>query len=363
MGCFHECLCKYVPHLKFSRTLGEFREWLNSENTACNIDAGDIVGDGSLFRDDCNVIISEYTSNLVLKGDCGAGNKLINTLSVRIPNNLGGQQIVELNKCFIRVIDISGSPYVRLTLKNCFVDRIRFDRCVFLDLEIIGGCLFGIEGESQASEKHRPFLGRVTIKNLHLPRNIEEAKPGGGDDDRAKLVYEFRNMRMYLSKKGDVLPAGIFHAAELALERVDENAVSKTFSWLYEKLSDYGNSVSKPLWWLFASWLVLFVSCVVPDMIGYASSVVVDGCYHASDPSLALIGWREDLCRSFVWRSLAYPFYATLNPMNILVIHPLMTSASMLWAIFHLFISLFGTVNLALLVLALRRRFKLEKVD
>lgn len=231
------------------------------------------------------------------------------------------------------------------------MDRISFGSHEFEDLHIEGGALFGIDGKSEAIDRKNAFVGRVTIKNLYLPRKTEEGDLLKEEDKRAQLMYEFRNIRMYLSKKGDVLAAGTFHAAELALERKDENCVTAALNALYEKISDYGNSTVRPLLSTLGSYTLL------SSLIYINSSVSVTICKDTQK----IYGWQETLCQSDLLVAASYPLYAVLNPLNAFAPNAIMISKAPSWAIIHGIFTLLCIASAILFVLAVRRRFKLEK--
>lgn len=346
----------------FDDTFRQFQEWLKSPiNNTKEFDVEGYLAERVGWDDGSIILINTPKQKLAIKPDASYHFCKIPRVEITFgisTANPQNEQELYFENCFINEIIISSNPFIRLTLKNCFVNRISFGVSIFYDIEFIEGCLLGITGQSHAADKHNPFHGRVTIKNLHLPRNIKEAKPDGSDADRRKLVYEFRNIRSYLSKKGDMLAAGIFHAAELTLERKDERLVPRVIGWTYERLSDYGNSISWPLIFMAGSYVIIFVTGIAPDLFCFNRSIIAVGCGAGND-----LGWRIELCDSNFWRSVIYPLNAILNPLNLLSPRVILVSSTVWWAIAHTVVGLFGTLNLALCVLAVRRRFRLEKAD
>lgn len=80
------------------------------------------------------------------------------------------------------------------------------------------------------------------------------------DRDRATVRYEnsFRHLRRLSSEIGDIQAEGMFHALELRCHRARTNARSldRLVSLLYGILSDYGQSMARPLAVILVFWAV-----------------------------------------------------------------------------------------------------------
>lgn len=272
---------------------------------------------------------------------------------------ISGLRPLILRSCFIRRVKLENDA--RLALQDCYVQRISIGRRHFEDFELRGGALFGFDGYPQAASPNNAFQGRVTVRDVFLPRRVEHLDGSIDIPDlparRARLMYEWRNVRMYLTKKGDLVDAGIFHGAELALERDDET--TRTGWWLnrlYEIFSDYGNSVTRPLGWALASYAVLALALMAAD-------VWLDLKPIQAASGSELVGWQQHLSLSPWWRAFAYPLYAIFNPLNLFTAKPLMATTEIWWTIPFSVVALVGSGSVFLAVLAIRRRFKLEKSE
>ena len=81
------------------------------------------------------------------------------------------------------------------------------------------------------------------------------------DSDAEEYEIAYRQLRRLAAEIGSIEYEGRFHALELKAHRArtDTQIPARIASWLYEKLSDYGRSMGRPLLWLAGSWLAAAV--------------------------------------------------------------------------------------------------------
>jgi hypothetical protein len=252
--------------------------------------------------------------------------------------------------CFVRQLYVGEHARARLTLIDCYIENLSFDQGIgdnrlktVEDLHIKGGTLLKIG--APVSFAGNPFGGRVTIEGLYLPRDMAEIDADADSSAREKVIYERRNIRAHLSAKEDTLAAGVFHSAELAMERVNEPFWNRVFSWIYEVGSDYGNSISRPIKWTIAAMIAM-----AAIVYGFDAVQV--------DTASAALGWKRQLQDALWLRAIYYPFYAIFNPLN-LFDKTLLTAKTWPLSILLALLGVIGTTGLAFSLIALRRRFKL----
>jgi len=144
--------------------------------------------------------------------------------------------------------------------------------------------------------------------------------------------------------------AGPVHAAEQRISRQKLDYIDQIFSVLYDWASEYGGNTFWPVAWFLVwagvSFAVLFVS---------------EGTVLSERP---LSGWQHVLNGSTLAASAARAGYLTLNqifnPLGIFGINPLVIPRTTWIAAASGFVCFLATVSLGLLVLALRRRFRLD---
>lgn len=260
----------------------------------------------------------------------------------------GGGNNVRLEDCFIGILEIVDDAKARLTLDRCYVGKLSLYNKALEDLGIKDSALLSISAPISLDPSENPFRGRVSIERTYIPRRVQEIHDPSG---REGAVHEFRNVRTLLTAKNDALAAGVFHGAELTLERQGDTGPTKLASALYELMSDYGNSTIRPLIALVSIlsamiWTVLYFDVVKPADID------------------ALAGWQLTLCgtdlEARALRGLTYSLQTIFNPISLLTPKPLLVTGNWLWSLLLIPLGLAGTLAVALFVLALRRRFKLE---
>lgn len=246
------------------------------------------------------------------------------------------QGMVTIKNCFIeeltlnsalQSLDVSDCTIGTLILYQTFADPIRFVRSTVLGIRFMP----------------RPdgILGNVVLQRVFMPR----------DNLLGTInVQTVRNLRQHLLDHNNRLAAGVLHSVELAHERPHERWPSRVISYIYEVGSDFGNSTVRPAGWLFFSLLSVTVIAAAFDLV----SVGANGLH----------GWQEKLGETDWWhrlfRSFIYAGQSILNPLGIFASRSLVIAKTELAALFLTPLSLIGTLAVILLLISIRRRFKLE---
>jgi hypothetical protein len=152
-----------------------------------------------------------------------------------------------------------------------------------------------------------------------------------------------------LSARSNFVAAGIFHASELALSREREPCINRAASRVYQAFSNYGNSIALPVVWLLGLLLA----------IGWLA--LGAGTVATADPAS---GWHAALSGegllAQVLRAAIYALQSIFNPLNLIVLKPLVSVCYWWAALVSFILGLFGIITFALFLLSLRRRFKLD---
>lgn len=243
---------------------------------------------------------------------------------------------VTLRGCYIRHLVISGTE-TQIRIEDCVIGNLVFDIGTISGLDIADSCILHITTSSEVATKN-PFHGNVLIRDTWLARDPR---------DHAGRISDLRQIRTHLSSINNFAAAGIFHAAELSLERKHIKrwlSARKFVSWIYEVLSDYGNSISRPL-------IFLAVFYVVMWLIVFATDNVVT--------TSGLVGWQTHLCTSRPLRAFAYPILAIFNPVGVFG-KPILIAGSWLSSLILTALAFIGTMCVGLMFVGIRRRFKLD---
>ncbi|WP_341895021.1 hypothetical protein [Ferrovibrio terrae] len=249
------------------------------------------------------------------------------------------RHMIIFDQCHIRELSIYDDQAVYLDLKNTWISTLNLKKNAIRHLEVNGGGVLSLV--VQSGEINNPFSGPVIIRNLYLPREA------GTDMNPQRL----RDIRSHLLKMNNMLAAGVFHSAELALDRSLESIPNRFFSWIYEIMADFGNSPSRALKSL------LFFFALMTCLCFFAGAI-------KEPEGPEVIGWKESLVGSSVeaklLRSLTYSISSILNPLGIIQSKPILISTSPYWTTGLALVGLGGTLSVIFLVIAIRRRFKLE---
>lgn len=241
-----------------------------------------------------------------------------------------GKKKLALRGCYVGTLSVSGDGH-ELVLSDCYIGSLQVQANVLVSLTMENCVVLAI-----SLPNGNPFAGSIILKNVWLPR-----------EGNTLNVQMLRNARACLIERHNQLAAGVFHSAELALDRKNEPFWSRVFSYIYEVGCDFGNSISRPVKWFGFSiaammWVVLRFDCVQPTDIAQ-----VAGTWHADLATLPLL------------RAFVYAVQSVFNPLGVLS-KTLLVATTWYWSLMLTTLSLIGTTALGFVVIGLRRRFKLE---
>ncbi|MCW9024780.1 MAG: hypothetical protein OQK73_08855 [Gammaproteobacteria bacterium] len=256
----------------------------------------------------------------------------INNLNIDY-NNIAN---LTIENCDIKRLSLGNQ--CKVTLKNCHIGQINFNNVSFLHVEkgFILDFICPVPGSSN------PFSGSISLNGTFIPRDTKNYLLTG--------PQPYRNIRHHLKSIENGQLANFFHSAELAVERENDTVFNKIISHAYESFSDFGASALRPIIWWFT--------------IGFASALLIyyfDGAVNAfSLDSDHYTGWRDILICSNGYRSVYLSFQSMLNPLGILGIKSLVIPASGWLVTYLLFQGLLSAILIALMIFAIRRRFKIS---
>ena len=245
---------------------------------------------------------------------------------------------VVLRNVFVRTIDaVNAHDFL---FENCWIGELQVRGEGIVDLQARGGGIYAIKSDNP--DAHR-FRGSIHFeRSVYFPRTIKDA-PG--------RVQSYRDMRANMLTLQNTPMVNLFHTLEQATERrLDRLGFQRFVSWLYERLSDYGASTLRPLGWFI-------VLLVVTTALAYA-----DGVEPVAVQDFR--GWQTVLAGAGRWATLNRAFtlmvQSTLNPLSIFGGRGLLVPHTSLLAAWLLFHGVATAILVALFILAIRRRFKMQ---
>lgn len=257
----------------------------------------------------------------------------------------------------LKIYDLSIGPG-DLILINCKIKRLTLDnnaKVRLIDSHV--GCLNvlkrgcsefkAVRGgilniDCSPPKSNNPFTGSVVFINTFFPKNT--------NDYLLKNAQPYRNMRHHLMSLENEVMASKFHSLELVIERETDPFPDNLLSYMYAAFSSYGGSIIKPFIWFT---LLLLISWLAIGSINGADIAMNEEAYH---------GWQKALCEE----DAAYSRAAVLvgqyvfNPFGVLGTKALVVAKSngvLFWMMVQSFLS---ATLITLLILAIRRRFKLK---
>lgn len=259
----------------------------------------------------------------------------------------------EIENCEIELLKVHNGCR-RLTIRNCTIGKLdhattsttallELDHCRVGNLRLQGHCLidFHVTRRSRLFELEfpsgqNPFIRNVIISGSRFSRN------GAFLSD----AQEYRNARSFLLALGNTPAAGIFLSPELIADRHSEPPTNRTISHIYQALSDFGNSISRPLlWWVGSGLLFAYLYWLQ----GSPSPAHVD--------IYALT--RTDTVGE-VARSGILALASMVDPLGFANLSGLVKETSLAMICTHVAHRLISIILVALTLLAIRRRFKIS---
>lgn len=187
-------------------------------------------------------------------------------------------------------------------------------------------------------------FNRVAWPRIQKRRSVYDEVFQDTSDDYESLREEYKRIRLSYEGKRDFLAAADFHIGEMRMRMRSERGLSWLTTWLYGILSNYGESHVRAFKVLVVLWLL---PTVVYCLFGLRD--IQNQQVFRFVPALTL-AFLEDHrfldVLEFSYRNMFFQFSRALEP------------ASLFGRIAQLVQMIFGPIQTALFVLALRRYFQ-----
>ncbi|HZV20133.1 MAG TPA: hypothetical protein VE986_01155 [Hyphomicrobiales bacterium] len=260
-----------------------------------------------------------------------AEGKLIDLLRV------AGNGDISLKDCAIRELHLR-TAHRNVRLINCRVRKLILDEGATTTLEIAGGSIESILAPPPSDKA--PFTGSVEIRDVRFSTAFENAQA-------------YRNLRHHLSALHNHEAASVFHAAEMQAEVQRQSLIDKTISFFYHVISNYGASSARPF--------IIFAFLLG---VNFAFLFSTDGVALLEETREA-DGWHYDLygagLNARALRAAVFALSQVLNPLGIFGTRLLLSGKTPAVAFVSGILGLLSAIALALFVLAIRRRFRLDR--
>ena len=254
---------------------------------------------------------------------------------------------ISLFNCNIKEIEIGSGgknpPKSNVDLHSTNIGHFILAPNCLVDLKIEKGVILNIT--CPPTHQENPFVGSVSFKDVDFQNKPLEGFLRG--------AQPYRNLRYHLRSMENSLAANIIHSVELTTEREEDTTDNKFFGFLYQIISNYGASTSRPLIWLIGTFVLSFI-------IIYFS----DGAVPLTDKSL-YVGWRSTLlCDGFrgeMAKSVLLSLQSSFNPLSIFGTKSFLIPKNFWIAALTAVQGVFSAIFIAFFIFALRRRFKINQ--
>lgn len=268
----------------------------------------------------------------------------LSNLSIKELNVLNPVKL-KLENCSVAKLYVAQSAKdseVRMT--QSMIGKLQVTPGTLKHYEMRGGCLLDIG--CPPPNGGNPFTGTVSLSGVFLPRTRNQYVLSG--------PQPYRNIRHHLRGLENSQMANLFYSAELAVEREDDTWTNRALSYFYEWASDFGSSALRPILWQ------LLLICISVLLILYSDGSV----YVATESSSKIVSWQNIFTENTTSAEYTRAFYLALQPLvNPLGIfgHKSLLIPRYPWLALWLTVQGFlAFIFLALLVFAIRRRFKIQ---
>jgi hypothetical protein len=245
---------------------------------------------------------------------------------------------VHVHNCRIEHLSLAGANDAKI--ENCWIGLLE---CYPTDSS------YGILQCSRGGMLDLRLQMKGGFRDVAFRRTWVPRFPVGGE---AFDVGQYRKLRTTFASESNSLAAGVFHAAELSMERAsDPSRTNRLVGLVYELGCDYGNRLARALGWFLIVLLALGAFAFAGD-VGVVAVVPKD-----------LFGWQKSLEGNELGprflRSVLLAGQALFNPLNVFG-KPLVIAKEPWQALILLFGSLLGILAITMFFISVRRRFKLE---
>lgn len=266
---------------------------------------------------------------------------ILQDLSIKTLRVTSAQVTLDISKCKIAKITTHPDVQAVINIKSTNIGTLEMYTGSIKHLEISHGSLLNFECPPPTAQN--PFTGTVVFQKVFFPRTRHGFPLKG--------PQPYRNLRSHLRSLENAQMANLIHSAELAVEREDDTRINRLLSRLYQLLSDFGSSALRPLIWL----LVLSVTSFLLVLVFNGANLTADTTNYVGWQILFL---REDLAGE-VSKALYIALQPIVNPLGVFAAKPLLVPRFAWLAVRLTFQGLFSVVLIALMIFAIRRRFKI----
>jgi hypothetical protein len=262
---------------------------------------------------------------------------------VRVPVEFRGKHITQLHIQNSKDIALESCEVLDLIIgiKDFHINNVELRGCKIHRLTL-GGKIHRLEIRNTKIQDLR--LGGESGPQIYGPVDLRKVK---FSDDHAQLQH-FRTLRKKLTEIHSLDAAGIVHAAELKISGKTLGFLDGMISDLYAVGSKYGTDSSRAL------------LCMA---LAIGSNVLFLWLSDGTTVSRNLVGWQEFLDGRMYSGLLRASYLAvgqTFNPGGLFGPLSLVVTTNPLVGIVSTVLGLLGTAALALFLLAIRRKFRLD---
>ena len=243
--------------------------------------------------------------------------------------------------CNISNVLINGSQYPSITFILCNIDNLVLTSTCCNELKIYSSHINNIDCPNP--ENNPPILKTLHIDELtDICSNATFAK---------SKQQDIRHLAENSKKVSGVITHKILHIAELKADRKYTLLPNKIISYCYEALSNFGLSPQRSFYWIIS------ISLFTAGLLFFSDgTIMVAGCDTHT--------WKDSLCddssSSSLLRSITISAQHSINPLNIFSKSHFIGVKSIGVNVWLTFQSIFSLLNLALMILAIRLRFKIH---
>ena len=259
-----------------------------------------------------------------------------------------------------REANFSGAAWFE---KATFSDDALFGKATFSDDALFGKATFSDDAVFDKAEiSHGPKMQQCKFKkapSFHDVTISQSADFRGAefrDKSSRDAATNYRTLKVAMNKASNKKQEAIFYGLEQkSLRRQPESSVvERLFSWLYEKFSNYGQSILRPLVWLlivnvFFGFVYSLIKFPMSNIFSYVSTGFPDFLNKIS------------ILIKFVTINIVSPFKVwTTDYVSEIFGEKIETSREVMISIIATFQSIITLIIITLLILAVRRNFKLN---
>ena len=317
--------------------LRDIKQKIN-ENKTVNLSIDRSTGENYLSLEKEKGIIDQYVAfnqlyingiNEVKIDHCNSRNMTIKSTSVSIRSSI----ISELDLRSSRKLHIENSWIGVLAISEDDVQEATFYSCKI-------GCILIAKSHSDKTN-----LGSVQFKKTSIATRHSES---------AFYTSEapIRDLYRLMEKSQNSAAAHFFRGLVLRAEHYNETGFMRFVSWFYGFFGNFGLSPGRAVAWIFGT--LLFSVFVMGYFEG---AYVVDHASHSQDDMSPM--WLRELGTNYY--ALILTLQTMLNPFYVFTAKQLVAAKSACGQAFVTFVGFFSLSLYAVLILSIRRRFKVRE--